>query len=117
MSEGLAVLLAVFIALMLLDAPIAFVIGIATVMAAWALGYSDVLISVSRDMTAKLTELATQRFVDNLTSITPNALKGGIGQGDFQALSQGLVVLIEIEEAGAGDLDLADGCIGRQGGD
>ena len=38
----------------------------------------DNVISVSRDMTAKLTELATQRFVDNLTSITPNALKGGI---------------------------------------
>jgi tripartite ATP-independent transporter DctM subunit len=50
MSEGLIVLLAVFIALMLLDAPIAFVIGIATVMAAWALGYNDVLISVARDM-------------------------------------------------------------------
>ena len=50
MSEGLAVLLAVFVALMLLDAPIAFVIGIATVMAAWALGYGDVLISVARDM-------------------------------------------------------------------
>jgi WD40 repeat protein len=29
-------------------------------------------------MTAKLTEVATQRFVDNLTSITPNALKGGL---------------------------------------
>jgi tripartite ATP-independent transporter DctM subunit len=50
MTEGLAVLLAVFVALMLLDAPIAFVIGIATVMAAWALGYSDVMLSVSRDM-------------------------------------------------------------------
>jgi WD40 repeat protein/mono/diheme cytochrome c family protein len=37
------------------------------------------LISVGRDMTAKLTEVATQRFVDNITSITPNALKGGIG--------------------------------------
>jgi tripartite ATP-independent transporter DctM subunit len=49
-SEGLAVLLAVFVALMLLDAPIAFVIGIATVMAAWALGYGDVLVSVARDM-------------------------------------------------------------------
>jgi tripartite ATP-independent transporter DctM subunit len=50
MTEGLAVLLAVFVTLMLLDAPIAFVIGIATVMAAWALGYSDVMLSVSRDM-------------------------------------------------------------------
>lgn len=36
------------------------------------------VISVGRDMTAKLTEFATQRFVDNITSITPNALKGGI---------------------------------------
>lgn len=37
------------------------------------------VVSVSRDMTAKLTEVATQRFIDNITSITPGALKGGIG--------------------------------------
>src|SRR5579871_3812336 len=36
------------------------------------------LISVGRDMTAKLTEVATGRFIDNITSITPGALKGGI---------------------------------------
>src|SRR5262249_2072686 len=36
------------------------------------------LISLGRDMTAKLTEVATQRFIDNITSITPGALKGGI---------------------------------------
>jgi len=36
------------------------------------------LMSVGRDMTVKLTEVATQRFVDNVTSITPGALKGGI---------------------------------------
>ncbi len=36
------------------------------------------LVSVSRDMTTKLTEVATQRFVDNITSITPGALRGGI---------------------------------------
>ena len=30
-------------------------------------------------MTAKLTEVATQRFIDNITSITPGALKGGCG--------------------------------------
>ncbi len=36
------------------------------------------LISVGRDMAAKLTEVATQRFVDNMTSITPGALKGGL---------------------------------------
>ena len=38
----------------------------------------DYLVSVSRDMTMKLTEVATQRFIDNITSITPGALKGGI---------------------------------------
>ena len=36
------------------------------------------LISVSRDRTAKLVEVDTQRFVDNITSITPGALKGGL---------------------------------------
>src|SRR5262249_56981485 len=38
----------------------------------------DYLASVSRDMTIKLTEVATQRFIDNITSITPGALKGGL---------------------------------------
>jgi hypothetical protein len=36
------------------------------------------LISVSRDRSMKLTEVATQRFVDNISSITPGALKGGL---------------------------------------
>ena len=36
------------------------------------------LISVGRDMTTKLTEVATNRFVDNVTSITPGILKGGL---------------------------------------
>ena len=36
------------------------------------------LISVGRDMSAKLTEVGTQRFIDNITSITPGALKGGL---------------------------------------
>ena len=36
------------------------------------------LASVGRDRTAKLTEVDTQRFIDNITSITPGALKGGI---------------------------------------
>lgn len=36
------------------------------------------LVSVSRDMAVKLYEVKTQRFVDNVTSITPGALKGGI---------------------------------------
>ena len=38
----------------------------------------DHVISVGRDMSVKLTELATQRFVDNVTSITPGALRGGL---------------------------------------
>lgn len=36
------------------------------------------LVSVSRDRSMKLTEVATERFVDNITSITPGALKGGL---------------------------------------
>ncbi len=36
------------------------------------------LVSVGRDMAAKLIEVSTQRFIDNITSITPGALKGGI---------------------------------------
>jgi len=39
---------------------------------------SDHLISVSRDMSMKLIEVKTERFIDNLTSITPGALKGGL---------------------------------------
>jgi len=38
----------------------------------------DHIISGGRDMTVKLTEVAEQRFVDNVTSITPGALKGGV---------------------------------------
>jgi mono/diheme cytochrome c family protein len=38
----------------------------------------DHVVSVGRDMSVKLTELATQRFVDNVTSITPGALRGGL---------------------------------------
>ncbi len=38
----------------------------------------DYVVSVGRDMTAKLLEVASQRFVDNITSITPGALKGGL---------------------------------------
>ncbi|MEZ6124443.1 MAG: DUF1549 domain-containing protein [Planctomycetaceae bacterium] len=39
---------------------------------------SSHLLSVSRDMTVKLTEVSTNRFIDNVTSITPGALKGGV---------------------------------------
>jgi WD40 repeat protein/mono/diheme cytochrome c family protein len=36
------------------------------------------LVSTGRDRTVKLTEVASERFVDNITSITPGALQGGI---------------------------------------
>ncbi len=36
------------------------------------------LISIARDMTCKLIEVATERFIDNITSITPGALSGGL---------------------------------------
>ena len=39
---------------------------------------SDHVITVSRDMSMKLVEFSTQRFIDNITSITPGALKGGL---------------------------------------
>ncbi len=49
----------------------------------WVLGTvfsrdSRFLISISRDRSVKLTEVETQRFIDNITSITPGALKGGL---------------------------------------
>ena len=36
------------------------------------------IVSVGRDMATKLYDVSTQRFIDNVTSITPAALKGGI---------------------------------------
>jgi tripartite ATP-independent transporter DctM subunit len=50
MSIGLAVLLVVFAVLLLLNAPVAIVIGVATVMAAWALGHDAVIITMTREM-------------------------------------------------------------------
>ncbi len=49
----------------------------------WVLGTvfsrdSRYLVSISRDRSVKLTEVETQRFIDNITSITPGALKGGL---------------------------------------
>ncbi|MDP6537920.1 MAG: c-type cytochrome domain-containing protein [Planctomycetota bacterium] len=36
------------------------------------------LVSVGRDRSMKLIKVATQQFIDNITSITPGALKGGL---------------------------------------
>jgi WD40 repeat protein len=38
----------------------------------------DHLVTVSRDRSMKLINVETQRFIDNITSITPGALKGGL---------------------------------------
>jgi WD40 repeat protein len=46
----------------------------------------DHLVTVGRDMSMKLYEVATQRFVDNITSITPGALKGGLNAVDRHPL-------------------------------
>lgn len=42
----------------------------------------DHLVTVSRDMSMKLIHVPTQRFIDNITSITPGALKGGLDAVD-----------------------------------
>lgn len=47
--------------------------------------------SVSRDMSMKLTEVATARFIDNVTSITPGALKGGLLAVDRRPAKPGRV--------------------------
>jgi len=36
------------------------------------------LVSIARDMSCKLTDVETERFIDNITSITPGALSGGL---------------------------------------
>ena len=38
----------------------------------------SLLVSVGRDMSTKLYNVGTERFIDNVTSITPGALKGGL---------------------------------------
>ncbi len=50
------------------------------------------LVSVGRDGSMKLTEVATQRFVDNITSITPGALKGGLISVDRHPTKDELLV-------------------------
>jgi hypothetical protein len=43
-------------------------------------------------MTAKLCELGTQRFIDNITSITPGALRGGMNAVDRHPTQDAIVV-------------------------
>lgn len=49
----------------------------------WAVGTAfsvdgSFLASIGRDMSSKLYDVKTQRFIDNISSITPGALKGGV---------------------------------------
>jgi WD40 repeat protein/mono/diheme cytochrome c family protein len=53
---------------------------------------ANYLISVSRDRSMKLVEVATQRFVDNITSITPGALKGGLEAVDRHPAKDELLI-------------------------
>ncbi|TWU04905.1 DUF1549 domain-containing protein [Stieleria varia] len=50
------------------------------------------VISVARDMSCKLTEVETERFIDNITSITPGALSGGLNSVDVHHERDEIVV-------------------------
>lgn len=50
------------------------------------------LVSVSRDRTLKLIKVDTQQFIDNITSITPGALKGGLMAVDCHPTKDELLV-------------------------
>jgi WD40 repeat protein len=52
----------------------------------------DHVVSVSRDMSMKLIHLETQRFIDNITSITPGALKGGLHAVDRHPAKDELLI-------------------------
>lgn len=58
------------------------------------------LISVGRDRTMKLIEVATQRFIDNVTSITPGALKGGLASVALRPLKERRTVKRDLETGG-----------------
>lgn len=57
----------------------------------WSLK-GDNLVSVGRDMSAKLTETKTERFIDNITSITPGALAGGLSAVERHPLQDHVLV-------------------------
>lgn len=50
------------------------------------------LISVSRDRSMKLVKVETSQFIDNITSITPGALKGGLAAVDRHPVRDELLV-------------------------
>lgn len=71
----------------------------------WALGTvfsqdGEHIVSVSRDMSMKLTEVQTQRFIDNVTSITPGALKGGLMAVDRRPMKERRITKVPQDEKG-----------------
>ena len=58
------------------------------------------LASISRDMSMKLTEVATQRFIDNVTSITPGALKGGLMALDRRPMKEPRTTKVPDDQGG-----------------
>lgn len=50
------------------------------------------VVSVSRDRSMKLIEVETERFIDNITSITPGALKGGLHAVDRHPTKNELLI-------------------------
>lgn len=59
------------------------------------------LVSVGRDMSMKLTHVETQRFIDNVTSITPGALKGGLITVDRRPMKEKKLQKIPADTPGA----------------
>ncbi len=53
---------------------------------------SNYIVSISRDRSMKLIEVATERFIDNITSITPGALKGGLHAVDRHPTEDQLLI-------------------------
>ncbi len=50
------------------------------------------IVTVSRDRSMKLIEVGTERFIDNITSITPGALKGGLNAVDRHPTEDQLLI-------------------------
>jgi WD40 repeat protein len=71
----------------------------------WVLGTTfsldgTYLVSVGRDRSMKLTEVATQRFIDNITSITPGALKGGLATVALRPTAERKMIKRDLETGG-----------------
>jgi mono/diheme cytochrome c family protein len=59
------------------------------------------LASVGRDMSMKLTHVETQRFIDNITSITPGGLKGGLMTVDRRPMKEKKLQKVPADTPGA----------------